>query len=113
MRVWQKKRRLPRRLLRLPDGEYLVRFHALEPLTLAAGPEDFDLVDDRSRANSEMNAVQAGRCVADGARHIVALIANTDARADAVPIALGTHEIQTDPVTGRCALVMPKFSGTF
>ena len=58
-KAWQKKRKSPRRLMRLPHGEYLVRFHVLEHLTLAAGPEDFDLVDDCCGAQSEMNTVEA------------------------------------------------------
>src|SRR3954453_8762301 len=60
MQTWQKKPRLPRLLLRLSDGEHLVCFHVFEHLTLAAGPVDFDLLDDRSSTDSEVNAVEAG-----------------------------------------------------
>src|SRR3989442_15991584 len=52
-----------------------------------------------------------GGSVADGARHMVVLLADANAGADSIPIALGSDQFQDNPIILARAHVLPQLCG--
>src|SRR5260370_31360315 len=82
---------------RFGNLQNLVGMDAAEHLPDAAGPVDFDAVHQLGLAQSEVNARVAGGSIADARGHLVVLISDADARADAVAIAAGSVELEHQP----------------
>src|SRR5690348_9339802 len=85
----------------------------MQDLLLAIGPEDLQGSYAQERAEAKVHRVQGTRGVADGAGHLVPLVADVDARSDAIAIAVRTSEFDRNPVIGIGTDIPPEFYGRF
>src|SRR5947208_15318211 len=89
---------MPPLLFRLSNLQNLVGLYVLEYLRDTARPFDFDAGDLFNLPQSEMYSKMTRGGVSAGAAHVVILFVDAHARADPVAIALGSGELEDDPM---------------
>ena len=97
-------RRQRSRLVRLGEGQQLIRLHVADFLDAAANPADFDTIDAVTVSQPEVKLRSVVALVAAPAVDFVELnhIAgrDLDVRSNAVPIRHGPHESDLNPMLG-------------
>src|SRR5438094_1938810 len=99
---------MPPLLFRLSNLQNLVGLYVLEYLHDAARPSDFQAGDLFNLPQSEMYSKMTRGGVSASAAHVVILFVDAHARPDPVAIALGSCELEDDPMVRIWAHVLPQ-----
>src|SRR5947208_2726287 len=91
-----------RRCRRFLNRYDAVSTHVAQRLPHAAGPLDLDSFRSRKRSQAKVDAAGTRRCIADAGGHVVVLRSgwgsNSHPRANGHAVALGSAELQLDPM---------------